>query len=711
MKYLVDETLGGRYKILYELGRGGLAVVYCAEDLVLHRNVALKMILPADQQSEPFLRRFRREARVLAKLSHPNIVRVLDFGEYESAPYLVMEYIPGGTLTKCMEEPLPYRQAVRLLLPVARALYHAHLHKVVHRDIKPANILLDETGQPMLADFGIVKLTGGEESISLTGTGTIIGTPSYMAPEQIQGGVIDQRTDVYALGIVFYEMITGRKPYVANTPIEITLKHLNDPVPHPRYLVRDLPQEAEQVIMKAMAKRPENRYQDMEAFAAALEGLVDGKKSYLSRGGKTEPLPKEDKSDTTAEMTRPNLRRRRLLPVFVGGGVLILLAGYYGLASTVHFWPFSVAAPAPSATPPPVFTATQAPNTPTTTLLPNTATALPTATGTPSPSATPTLVPTATPNPRILAPENISRVIRVNFLEKISVKDIAWITDAEGKASWIVAGGTGVINLIDPETLDIVLDYKISLNPREYPNAVVAASRDSLLYALFGREVRVYDLSQPDLRKLLTTFTVSDTPASMAIDPDGASLALPLGSRDMLRISTDLGGSLPSIHKNPGGNDVEFSPNGNLVAVATNKGVQVWSLGKNDAAAIVAFEPTLTQGELVTAVTFSHDGKYMASGSNDLIRLWAVDDNMVRDAGKLKCSQCREIKSLAFSPDDRLIAFGSADGKVRFWDVATGQEVFTTPAQASPVIKVIFSPEGDFLLSATEGLIQEWGLP
>jgi eukaryotic-like serine/threonine-protein kinase len=275
MQTLIGETVG-RYKIVAELGRGGLAVVYRAIDNLLERSVALKMILPGQQQSEQFLRRFQREAKTLAQLSHSNIVKVLDYGEYQGVPFLVMEFIPGGTLADRMAQPMAAGEAAALLVPVAQALSHAHQRKVVHRDIKPANILINESGQPMLSDFGIAKLTETDESQSLTGTGVLIGTPAYMAPEQIQGRPVDGRTDVYALGIVLFELVTGRRPYTANTPIELTLKHLHEPVPRPRQYARDLPPEVEQAIMKAMAKKPEDRFQDMQAFAAALAKLAAG---------------------------------------------------------------------------------------------------------------------------------------------------------------------------------------------------------------------------------------------------------------------------------------------------------------------------------------------------------------------------------------------------------------------------------------------------
>jgi len=210
----------GRYHIVEALGQGGMATVYKAYDTRLEREVALKFIrvdLVAPAYQELMLKRFEREAKSLARLSHPNILKMHDFGEYEGAPYLVMEFLPGGTLKSRTGQPAAYQEAARLLAPMARALDYAHQENIIHRDVKPANILLTKTGMPMLSDFGIAKILGVDDTSQLTGTGVGVGTPEYMAPEQWTNNVVPQ-TDIYALGVVFYELVTGRKPFTADTP-------------------------------------------------------------------------------------------------------------------------------------------------------------------------------------------------------------------------------------------------------------------------------------------------------------------------------------------------------------------------------------------------------------------------------------------------------------------------------------------------------------
>ncbi len=275
----------GRYHILEQIGEGGMATVYKAFDTRLERDVAVKVIHPVRQHTAKFLKRFEREAKALAQLSHPNIVKILDYGEYEGQPYLVMEYIPGGTLKQKMGIPMAWEQAAELLIPIADALSYAHMQKIVHRDVKPANILITASGQPMLSDFGIAKVLQLEETIDLTGTGVGVGTPEYMSPEQGLGEATDHRADIYSLGVVFYELVTGRKPFRADTPMAVVVKQIHDPLPHPKTFVKGIPTSVERVLFSALVKDPSHRFQEMESFMQALKSLARGGKVSAPRSG------------------------------------------------------------------------------------------------------------------------------------------------------------------------------------------------------------------------------------------------------------------------------------------------------------------------------------------------------------------------------------------------------------------------------------------
>ncbi len=326
MPNLTGQSIG-RYHILEQLGEGGMATVYKAYDTRLERDVAVK-VLRTDQfipaQLEMVLQRFEREAKSLAKLKHANIVNILDFGEHEGRPYLVMEYLPGGTLKQQLGQAVPWPRVFDTLLPVARGLAYAHQHNLIHRDVKPANILIDENKDPILTDFGIAKLLEGAEGHTLTGTGVGLGTPEYMAPEQGMGASsIDARADIYSLGIVLYEMVTGRKPYMADTPMAVVLKQMTDPLPRPTDFVPDLPGGVEHILFKALAKQPEDRYADMNALIAAMESLLAG-------SPKAEAPPVAIPARQVQEKAVPRTKNsRKVVTAIIGtlGAVVLIVLG------------------------------------------------------------------------------------------------------------------------------------------------------------------------------------------------------------------------------------------------------------------------------------------------------------------------------------------------------------------------------------------------
>ncbi|MBK9053833.1 MAG: extracellular solute-binding protein [Chloroflexi bacterium] len=265
-----------RYEILEAIGEGGMATVYRAYDPRFRREVALK-ILPANFLEDPAFRtRFEREAQAIASLEHLGIVPVYDFGEANNQPYLVMRLMTGGSLADRLEKgPLPLSEITRIYNRLASALDVAHRQGIIHRDLKPANILFDQYGEPYLADFGIAKWAlEGDTSKALTGTGATVGTPAYMSPEQVQGQVLDGRSDVYALGIILFEMLTGKRPYEATTPMALALKHVVEPIP--TLQSPHIPPVCQTVINRAMAKSPDQRYESAAALAQDLSAISTG---------------------------------------------------------------------------------------------------------------------------------------------------------------------------------------------------------------------------------------------------------------------------------------------------------------------------------------------------------------------------------------------------------------------------------------------------
>lgn len=311
----------GRYEIMEKIGEGGMASVYRSIDPQTKQMFAIKVLRNERGISEKFLKRFKREAKTLTKLKHDHIIPVIDHGDFEELPYLVMPYLSGGTFKRLLGKPIPYAVAAAKLEVVAEALAYAHDHGVIHRDVKPSNILLDEAGQPFLSDFGIAKLIDTEETSELTGTGIGVGTPEYISPEQALGKQVDGRTDCYSLGIVFYEMVTGRKPFIADTPLALAIKQATDPLPNPRQFIGDLPEKVELVLVKSLAKDPEKRYQSMHQFAEDLHELASGNLPIISSVRSLSTRSKKGKFRSDRQI--PNKKPRTRKTVFILAGILL----------------------------------------------------------------------------------------------------------------------------------------------------------------------------------------------------------------------------------------------------------------------------------------------------------------------------------------------------------------------------------------------------
>jgi serine/threonine-protein kinase len=254
------------------LGQGGMARVYRGRQENLDRTVAIKVLPPYYAADPAFVERFKLEARAMAKLSHPNIVTVHDAGEDNGRLYIVMEYVGGGTLKQRMATALPMRDVTRIFHEVASALTYAHSMGIVHRDVKPVNVLMDTTGRAVLSDFGIAKVLA--TSAALTHAGAGVGTPEYMSPEQCRGGTVDARSDIYALGVMLYEMLTGHTPFEADNYTALAHSHIYEPVPPPSRWNPRISPAVQSVILKALEKDPAQRFQIATDMAVTLEQAV-----------------------------------------------------------------------------------------------------------------------------------------------------------------------------------------------------------------------------------------------------------------------------------------------------------------------------------------------------------------------------------------------------------------------------------------------------
>ncbi len=306
----IGETIAGRYRLEGVLGRGGMSSVYWAHDSVLERDVAVKVLHEQLSGDPDHVERFRREARAIASLSHPNIVTVVDRGQVDGSEFIVFELVRGLNLKDFLDgrTDLPVAQALGLALQAARGLAFAHERGVVHRDVKPQNVLVNDEGVAKVTDFGIARSSIED---GLTQTGTILGTSDYLSPEQAVGQHVDERTDQYSLGVLLYELLTGSPPYSAETPVAVAMKHVHDPVPSVRERRPDVSLRVDALIQRAMAKNPDDRYRSMAALVVALEACL------AEEGGVPRWLAESDTASmepVAAARERRARRRRRRVP-------------------------------------------------------------------------------------------------------------------------------------------------------------------------------------------------------------------------------------------------------------------------------------------------------------------------------------------------------------------------------------------------------------
>jgi serine/threonine protein kinase len=727
----------GRYHILEQLGQGGMATVYKAFDSLLKRDVAFKIIRKEAFPSEVHGRihkRFEREAQVLARLSHPNIVKVFDFGDVNGAPYLVMDYVPGKTL-KEVQKPLKYFQAISLVLQVAQALEHAHKNGILHRDVKPSNILINSAGVPMLADFGIAKLMELSEDQSLTGTGVGIGTPEYMAPEQSLGKNVDGRADIYALGVVLFELITGQKPFTADTPMAIVIKHINDPLPSISQFKVDVPKTVEIVIFKALAKRPEDRYGDMGAFITALKEIQEGTHDFKqtsagnhigqTTSNRNTPLeildhaqskasvdlttrdiliPEGAASPTSSDSKPVKIRKKSLLFLFgfitvIGMLSLGIFLVYQTLSSTNLLAPFSTNE---NLITPATFTSGVI-NSQTLTQTPVTQMPMPVTTNTAS------LVKQS------FAPDVIQLTNILNLDEIYQWDDpsysyrslVTWQQDSHG--FFIAEYGYGF------SQYDI-FSYSVSNFKEDMRNIYMSAfSPGGSLYVTSNKEfnqIKVWQYGTDEI-KFNIDGEIGHPSSYPVFSPDGRIMA-GLMDNALQFWETNEGHPILTLEQNLSDTPwvqtykvFAFSPDSKYFAAGKPYPgeIKIWDV---DSGTLLQ---TLHWHEGLSCLSFSPDGNILASGGHsinnrDIIRFWDINDGTLKSTIQ---KSNESATSMVYSLDGQILISGSVSGTVRIWRVADGTLLETLYSTEGEINKVSLSPDGKYLLTVGEKLIL-WGI-
>jgi len=328
-----SKIIAGRYELLEKIGDGGMAVVYKAKCRLLNRYVAVKILKPEFVNDAKFLENFRKESHAAASLSHPNIVNVYDVGKEGNINYIVMELVSGQPLSDLIKEeaPIDYKRAVELTRQIASGLSVAHKHNIIHRDVKPHNILITEDGVAKITDFGIAKAVKTTTIVDQTAE-AIMGSVHYFSPEQARGGYVDEKSDIYSLGIVMYEMLTGRVPFDGENPVNVALKHINEEMIPPSALVSGIPPRIEQIVMKATSKLPTSRFSSADEMikeldniefvsrivgATTMNGWDSGKEKTIGTG----------KDNKVSEPSKEDKKRKKLI-FLIAGIALLLIAGF-----------------------------------------------------------------------------------------------------------------------------------------------------------------------------------------------------------------------------------------------------------------------------------------------------------------------------------------------------------------------------------------------
>lgn len=693
-----------RYLIKELIGKGGMAQVYRAYDPLTQRYVAIKVIGVGREQDQVSRKRFELEAKIMASLSHPNIVPVLDYGYTDGKPYLVMEYIKGGSLSDIVDKQIPYEKAAQLLVPIAKALDYIHHHKIIHRDIKPGNILLSQAGTPLLSDFGIARLTNPEETMDLTSKGsTGIGTPHYMAPEQALHKDIDLRADIYSLGMVFYKLITGSTAFHADTPYAVIMKQVSEVPPSARAYVPGLPKIVDEVLNKALAKKPEDRFQTMEEFARVLEELAAKKLNI--------PLSLPKRRFNVLCYGLPFLA---LFSVLAASWFLVKGFNQPSTAAftsaikkslstipteSVELNNFQIAttAPAPTATPTSVPSLTLVRPFPT-------VTALDSATTSTLAVNTPTALSSAWKANETPYPNGSGRITSENARQLSNLGEQRGVPAVTSQTEFIPGP-----DLFSYPAKDGILLRNTSLDKEQFVKPGVdfrdfsiSSDGQKLAVAVTGDKVQIWNLNTGSLANSFFTGKIS----RLMLSPDGSRLYT--GSMDaIIRVwNTGDGKLADSLTGNTSGiKTLVFSwDNRLLVSGADSGAISFWNIASGEKTPFYR-----TALDAVSCATFSPNNKILAIGSQKGKVI--LMDPTTRETLHSIISD-KGITSLSFSPDEKIIALTFNNGQVQLWDIASNTLLVMLSHPDKQFVRSFFMEGGNILaLFAKEGDIYFYGNP
>lgn len=727
----------GQYVLLEQLGEGGMAKVYNALDSRVESNVAIKVILPNKRTSSVFLQQFEREAKALANLTHTNIVKVLNYGVQSGQPYLVMEYVPGGTLKDAMTQKIPWQTAAAILAPIARALEYVHQQQIVHRDVKPSNILLHEDFRPMLSDFGILKILEGKDENVESAIGAGVGTPEYMPPEQGMGKDVDFRADIYSLGLVFYEMVTGQKPYTADSPMAMVIKHVTDPIPLPSRIDRNIPRFVERAILRAVQKDPRKRYMSMGHFADVLELIALGDKASRQKINRvSREQEKRQRSISIATLS--------ILFVILTLGTAFFIYNYFYKGTAQPAGPTVVTAS------PSVLSPTRTPQ-PTATALAEIAT-LPAAQAPVAPSGLNTLSDlTLLGTPIVTSDSTQFKEIARWGIGGVNV--VRWSPDG----NTIALGTTSGLFLYDTQTKEPTLFIDTEFNVLAMAFNPVA---DEIAAGSPGGVVRSWNYRSGELVQSFTysrpaseTITKNTAVAAIAYAPDGQNLAVGYENGAIDYFPSNQSAATFALDNYPSVKDLAVSANNQYIYASNgSRDILVWDiqyqektllsnptpinrlrLSSGDQQFLLAGGGTTSvylwdlfeskhvtsftnMGGRVTDFDFSDDHQTVAVGlATGEIKVFdtpgSADYSKTHVPVRTIAGHQHPILSLSFSSKETIFATGNLEEGLKLWNAQNGENVFSLDQSMYGINEIYLSRDGLWMASGhADGLVRVWNV-